>query len=77
MIRGWFSKNISDYNDFVKALILGDLNAMNEYMNWGACETFSFFDTGKYITGKARWRRKGYRQSESESMDLRLRGRMC
>ena len=53
MIRGWFSKNTSDYNDFVKALLLGDLDAMNEYMNRVACETFSFFDTGKHISGKA------------------------
>ena len=53
MIRGWFSKNASDYNDFVKALLLGDLDAMNEYMNRVACEMFSFFDTGKHISGKA------------------------
>ena len=53
MIRGWFSKNASDYNDFVKALLLGDLDAMNEYMNRVACETFSFFDAGKHISGKA------------------------
>ena len=53
MIRGWFSKNASDYNDFVKALLLGDLDAMNEYMNRVACETFSFFDAGKHIFGKA------------------------
>ncbi|MDE6214520.1 MAG: ATP-binding protein [Lachnospiraceae bacterium] len=53
MIRGWFSKNASDYNDFVKALLLGDLDAMNEYMSRVACETFSFFDAGKHISGKA------------------------
>lgn len=53
MIQGWFSKNMSDYNDFVKALLLGDLDAMNEYMNRIACETFSSFDTGKRASGKA------------------------
>ena len=53
MIRGWFSRNAADYNDFVKALLLGDLDAMNEYMNRVACEMFSFFDTGKHISGKA------------------------
>ena len=53
MIRSWFSRNASDYNDFVKALLLGDLDAMNEYMNRVACEMFSFFDTGKHISGKA------------------------
>lgn len=53
MIRGWFTGNISDYNDFVKALLLGDVDAMNEYMNRVACETFSFFDTGKQGAKKA------------------------
>lgn len=53
MIRGWFAKSVSDYNDFIKALLLGDIEAMNEYMNRIACETFSFFDTGKRASGKA------------------------
>lgn len=53
MIRGWFSKNLSDYNDFVKALLLGDLDAMNEYMNRVTCEIFSSFDTGKRASRKA------------------------
>lgn len=53
MVRGWFSVNISDYNDFVKALLLGDVEAMNEYMNRVAVETFSYFDTGKRASGKA------------------------
>ncbi|MDE6851314.1 MAG: ATP-binding protein [Lachnospiraceae bacterium] len=53
MVQGWFSKNISDYNDFVKALLLGDLEAMNEYMNRVTSENFSYFDTGKRASGKA------------------------
>ena len=53
MVHGWFTCNISDYNDFVKALLLGDIEAMNEYMNRVACETFSFFDTGKHASQKA------------------------
>ncbi len=53
VIRGWFSGNISDYNDFVKALLLGDPDAMNEYMNRVACKTFSSFDSGKHPSGKA------------------------
>ena len=52
MIRGWFARSASDYSDFIKALLLGDLEAMNEYMNRVACETFSFFDTGKRASGK-------------------------
>lgn len=53
MVHGWFTRNLSDYNDFVKALLLGDLDAMNEYMNRVACETFSFFDTGKHASQKS------------------------
>ena len=53
MVRGWFNKNLSDYNDFIKALLLNDLDAMNEYMNRVASETFSSFDTGKRASGKA------------------------
>ena len=47
LIRGWFGEVQSDYNDFIKALILGDVDAMNEYMNRVAEEIFSFFDTGR------------------------------
>lgn len=47
MVRGWFSGNISDYNDFVKALLTDDVKAMNTYMNKVALATFSYFDTGK------------------------------
>lgn len=46
MIQGWFAENNS-YNDFVKALLLDDVKAMNLYMNRVALETFSYFDTGK------------------------------
>ena len=46
MIRDWFSDYTSDYNDFIKALLLNDKKAMNVYMNRVALTTFSFFDTG-------------------------------
>lgn len=46
MIRDWFKGAESDYNDFIRALLLNDLDAMNEYMNRVALQTFSFFDTG-------------------------------
>lgn len=46
MVRGWFNKAKADYNDFVKALLLGDLEAMNEYMECVTEEIFSSFDTG-------------------------------
>ena len=47
MIKGWFAENRSDYNDFIKALLLDDLKAMNVYMNRVSSEMFSCFDTGK------------------------------
>ena len=47
MVRGWFNKAKADYNDFVKAMLLGDLEAMNEYMECVTEEIFSSFDTGK------------------------------
>ena len=53
MVSGWFAGNLSDYNDFVKALLCGDVDAINEYMNRVASETFSFFDAGKRVSGKA------------------------
>ncbi|MCM1121513.1 MAG: ATP-binding protein [Eubacterium sp.] len=53
MIEEWFMEYTPAYNLFIKALMLGDLDAMNEYMNRVACETFSFFDTGKHPSGKS------------------------
>ena len=47
MIAGWFESVDSDYNDFVKALLLRDVKAMNAYMNRVTLEIFSSFDTGK------------------------------
>ena len=46
MVRDWFSEN-DYYNDFIKALLLGDVEAMNTYMNRVTREIFSYFDTGK------------------------------
>ena len=45
MIRGWF-RQASGYGEFVEALLLGDIDAMNEYMNRVSEEIFSSFDTG-------------------------------
>lgn len=47
MIDGWFKRSASAYNAFIKALLLGDTDAMNTYMNRVAAATFSYFDTGK------------------------------
>ena len=47
MVRSWFSEVKADYNDFIKAMLLDDIDAMNEYMNRVAFTTFSYFDTGR------------------------------
>lgn len=52
MVRDWFSEAEADYNDFVKALLAGDIKAMNAYMNRVALQTFSYFDTGKRASGE-------------------------
>lgn len=50
MIEGWFSDFTPAYNEFIKAMLLGNVRAMNNYMNRIALETFSFFDTGRYAS---------------------------
>ncbi len=47
MIRGWFAREQSYYNDFIKALLLDDIEAMNDYMNEVTQSMFSYFDTGR------------------------------
>ncbi len=46
MIEGWFKTYVPAYNDFIKALLEDDTEAMNYYMNKVALATFSCFDTG-------------------------------
>lgn len=51
MVRRWFSPVRVPYNGFVRALLSGDLNAMNAYLNDVALDTFSTFDTGRRPSG--------------------------
>lgn len=51
MVSDWFSVAESDYNDFIKAMLQDDLDAMNEYMNRVTFSTFSYFDTGSRSLG--------------------------
>lgn len=46
MIRDWFDRPSAKYNEFVKALLAGDLVYMNRFMNQMTDSVFSFFDTG-------------------------------
>lgn len=52
MIEDWFTEFTPAYNDFIKALLMDDIRAMNTYMNRVAFTTFSYFDTGKHPSGK-------------------------
>ncbi len=51
MVRGWFAPAKADYGDFIMALLSGDTEEMNEYMNRVALRTFSSFDTGRGVMG--------------------------
>lgn len=46
LVLDWFAESDGSYNDFIKALLMDDVDAMNEYMNRVAMTTFSYFDTG-------------------------------
>ena len=53
MVKKWFSGNTEPaYNDFVKALLLNDIDAMNEFMNEIAFQSFSNFDVAKSASSK-------------------------
>lgn len=53
LIRDWFSEDSVPYNAFLKALLVGDIEYMNEYMKQIAEFTFSSFDTGKHPSSNA------------------------
>ena len=52
MVSSWFRKTNADYNAFIKAMLMQDIDAMNEYMNQMSLELFSSFDTGKRASKK-------------------------
>lgn len=47
LIRSWFAAVKSDYHLFTQALLEGDVEAMNTYMNRVSESVFSSFDTGR------------------------------
>ena len=47
MVSDWFGAAGGSYNEFIRALIAGDLAAMNAYMRRVCTTVFSYFDTGK------------------------------
>ena len=46
MILRWFSPAKMETNEFIKALINGDIESMNAYINKVTLKTISYFDTG-------------------------------
>ena len=53
MVNGWFKNNANiPYNDFVKALLINDVDSMNEIMNDIALVSFSNFDVSKSASSK-------------------------
>ena len=52
MVSDWFGRQRGNYNRFISAMILGDVDEMNDYMNEITCEIFSYFDTGKRVSKK-------------------------
>ena len=52
MILRWFSPAKQETNEFIRALISGDIESMNDYMNDVALKTFSSFDSGKHTSEK-------------------------
>jgi len=53
MVNNWFKNNANiPYNDFVKALLMNDVDSMNEFMNDIALVSFSNFDVSKSASSK-------------------------
>ena len=50
IIQDWFADVTEDYNDFIIALLQGNVSAMNQYMNQVTKAMFSYFDTGKRVS---------------------------
>lgn len=46
MVNDWFYESGENYGEFLKALLAGDLECMNVYMNEMTMSIFSYFDTG-------------------------------
>lgn len=50
MVKGWFDGSTETaYNNFIKALLMNDVDAMNEFMNKIALHSFSSFDIAKGV----------------------------
>ena len=50
MIESWFAEEDSAYGNFKEALLAGDLDYMNQFMNQVALQSFSSFDSGTKLS---------------------------
>ena len=66
MVGDWFAGVRGKYNRFIKALLLGDLDAMNEYMESLTMQVFSYFDTGGKENLSSSGQEKAIQASEPE-----------
>lgn len=53
MFKGWFAMASANYNEFIKAMLVGNVKAMNLYMNDIALATFSSFDVGRQASQRS------------------------
>lgn len=54
MVKEWFAKDSTNYNGFIHALLKGDLEEMNAYMERVCLSMFSFFDSGTHLSEESR-----------------------
>lgn len=66
LVSSWFAGQEDNYGDFIRALLTGDTEAMNLYMNRVALAMFSSFDTG----GKPSDQAEPERLAQSEAMSF-------
>lgn len=52
MIQGWFKKTSGSNSDFIKALLMNDVEYMNQFMNEISIKMFSSFDIGRHPSQK-------------------------
>ena len=53
LFKSWFNQSRTNYNQFIKALLQNDIDAMNYYMNQISMATFSYFDVDGVEGGKS------------------------
>ena len=53
LFKSWFNQSRTNYNQFIKALLQNDIDALNYYMNQISTATFSYFDVDGAEGGKS------------------------